>query len=472
MRSGARTSGQRGGGGGRAAGGQGRSMASRSSSSSRTIKPSAYVQPQFTSKIEAEEHILQEHDQLFKTPLDAFKSGVKCEISKISASLLTINDIKIQRLVEITSPEDPDPNVPDSDIGTLYDGKMGKNSYVRECKTCKEGQNCSGHLGYIDLGSDIGQQNGIYVDPFLNPGCGAIAKSILNITCRSCGAPYFTYEHIVRLKLINAPVDRRVKEIEASIEKLLKRGCIKCSRAGVCAPEKVQLGKKPQPLSQPRQTTCEPQSVVKYEKETNRIKIDDKQMTTGEIKTIFSRISKETTMLMGFKKNHPLDMLMPFVIVLPPNMRESITRGFDEKSSDYLASENKAIIQLKNQIREARLGGLNVQTVINLTNDLHDRIFHIFSSKRGKGVSKRPGAKEFSGLKEEISKKEGHIRHYMQGKHIDRSLRAVITPNPLLRLGYCGLPGTNMTGMYVPIYITKWNIGKLEEILKRGELVH
>ena len=55
---------------------------------------------------------------------------------------------------------------------------------------------------------------------------------------------------------------------------------------------------------------------------------------------------------------------------------------------------------------------------------------------------------EFTRIK--TSKKEGMIRRFMLGKRVDFSARAVITPNPTLKLGTVGLPFKIACGIFEP----------------------
>ena len=401
---------------------------------------------------------------------DVFSIGKLSTIKRLETRLLTKEDVRALGWVEIIKAEDPDPFDPDSLQGSLYDPKMGRSSYCKHCAKCDDPA-CAGHSGFIDLGDNPDQREGIYVDPFLNPAGGLVVRALLNITCRKCGVPSFTKEDLIRWGLSRTPFERRVRTIEFHLKNQRDKYQLQC-----LSQTEPKLYNIAWPARNTEACAGEIES-VKYNKDDNSITINGKSMNTTEIKQILERIPPAAAAeLLGCKQNRPADLLMSFVAVLPPGLRETALIGTEERHLDYLGGIYRQIVKKKLELREARLVGEkhNKRTIETITRDLHDRILHVFSSKLGKARNPKgpagSAAAEHKGIKEEVAGKEGHIRHITMGKRVDRSIRAAISPNPLLRFGYCTLPRANMEGQYSDIHITPWNIDILQRWLAEGKL--
>lgn len=437
-----------------------REVASRTEEATRIRRPLTSLE-----QAEDEERRLEGVAQVKN--LNPFSYAKLAEIKKIRASILTRDQVRLLGLVEITKNEEPNPSDLDSLIGSVYDQKMGPSSYSKRCTTCDIAK-CPGHLGYIDFGESPNQSTGIYVPPFLLPYSAYTVRGMLNLFCHGCGEPVFNEGDIIRLGLTRSTTTRRVKILEEHF-KSQRKGRLYCplKAAGVDISRGYQAELvKPELCGQIRE--------LSYNREWNTI-VDSggNELSTTLIKESLLRISPTTEKLFGFRYNRPADFLTNFVTVLPPRLRETGIIGNEEKRKDHLGKEYQGIIRRKKALHIARQAFQTDPTVKNkaatedIISEIHITILRIFSSGAGPKKFQRAGA-DVKGIKEEMAGKEGHIRHITMGKRIDRSIRAPISPNPLLRFGYCQLTKITMEEQFTDMYVTPWNREALLKLLANG----
>jgi DNA-directed RNA polymerase beta' subunit len=210
-----------------------------------------------------------------------------------------------------------------------------------------------------------------------------------------------------------------------------------------------------------------PINLVGYDKTSNRIVNNDVKIPNRIIYALFSKISATDVELLGFKGYRPENLLMTFVIVIPPSMREITLKGVDDKKTDFFGQEYKAILKAKNTLRKEKRPDVREK----LISAIHDRIWHIFTSSHGT-KNTRPGVQEFKGYKEELTGKEGLERQAMMGKRLDYTARAVLGGDPTITFGYVGVPKVICDKNYRRLQITPHTKPYLEKLLKQGQLVH
>jgi len=119
------------------------------------------------------------------------------------------------------------------------------------------------------------------------------------------------------------------------------------------------------------------------------------------------------------------DLLISYVIVLPPDLRP--TSKHDIENKQLMDQINRYYVQIlmRNEL-------IN-NTVVDINKDKN--IFYSYFRQLQKDVREL-----YDHIMEKIAKKEGLIRGNILGKRIDFSGRAVITPDPTIELDECVLP--------------------------------
>lgn len=386
--------------------------------------------------------------------------GKRCEITQIVPTLYTRRDIEVLDLTEINSHLDPDPNDPSTLKGTVYDNGMGPSSYSKNCGI-HPGSDCGGHPGVIDLGNNPNKDD--YIEPYIDPVAGKILQAILNLVCPDCGLPIFTEKDLEDYGLSKSSLIRRVKFLEKEQKTKYKKGLVRCISEEVKVYDiRYPAGGRGVPEVADRCSRS--LSPYTYAADSNKIN-NEGEVSNTEIRRILSLITPEYARLLGFRTAKPLDLLRSFVLVIPPSMREASIKGFEDKQTDYLGQEYKAIVKLRNEIRST----IKEKERIKKVNDLHARVLHIYTSSRGKS-SKKPGAQEFEGIKEALAGKEGLIRKLMMGKRLNFTFRAVITPDVSLLFAYIGIPEYICNNNFKPVWITKHTIKAIEKMIKEGKV--
>lgn len=116
------------------------------------------------------------------------------------------------------------------------------------------------------------------------------------------------------------------------------------------------------------------------------------------------------------------------VVISPGNRPISVGEDQRDVMVDELNDIYKRVIVLSNQIK-----------------GVSGTMFDIMSYKMQLVIKDL-----FDFIKNKVSKKSGIIRNLMLGKRVDYSARAVITPNPKLRLGEVGIPFKMVCSIFEP----------------------
>jgi DNA-directed RNA polymerase subunit beta' len=150
-------------------------------------------------------------------------------------------------------------------------------------------------------------------------------------------------------------------------------------------------------------------------------------------------------------------LLIHQIIVLPPDLRP--TSKSSGSGKDLMDKINRYYIQIltKKDIMK--------DTVINIQRDKN--LYYTYFKQLQNDVSEL-----YSRILEKMAKKEGLIRGNILGKRIDFSGRAVITPDPTLRLDQCKLPYLMVLEIFkLPIAKRIIEIGKFKLLNKAIDFV-
>lgn len=361
--------------------------------------------------------------------------GKLSKFAAVEAKILSRNDVvnsPLYPLIDII--RTPIENDAKSLAGTIYDPKMGASIYYRQCATCKGGRECPGHNGYIDLGDPLLKTS---LDPYIPITWGVIVRSLYNVVCPNpeCNNIFFTEEEIKRHGFYGYKTASRIREMEKLLKTLRRKdGTVTCRQCTGTMRES------------------------KLDKNTMRLKIDGADVPNKDIYSTFAHISSSQLRLLGFNRNKPKDMLMSFVIVLPPSMRQSSARDGEESRKEFFEQEYNAIIDLVNKTK--RLGRVDNSII----EDLGTRMMRIFRSDKGK-AARRSGGQEVKGLRERVTGKEGDIRQKMTGKRLNHTSRGVTTGNTDLELDEIGIPPFIWKNSYEELFITPHTRNNIQKLL-------
>ena len=146
-------------------------------------------------------------------------------------------------------------------------------------------------------------------------------------------------------------------------------------------------------------------------------------------------------------------LFMNNIIVLPPDLRPTSisSSNFNEQAVDKINRYYTQILMKVKGIRNA---------IVNVSKD--KKIFYYNFTKLQKNVNEL-----YDHILSKLSKKEGLIRGNILGKRIDFSGRAVIIPDPSLKLDECTIPYTMFLELFKPKIIQKLvEIGEFKSVNK------
>ncbi len=149
-------------------------------------------------------------------------------------------------------------------------------------------------------------------------------------------------------------------------------------------------------------------------------------------------------------------LLIDYVIVLPPDLRPSSAASGGKQLMDKI---NRYYVQIltKKEIMK--------NTVIDIIRDKN--LYYTYFKQLQKDVNEL-----YHRILEKMAKKEGLIRGNILGKRIDFSGRAVITPDPTLKLDECVLPYVMILELYkLPIAKRIIELGKFKLLNKAMDFV-
>jgi DNA-directed RNA polymerase beta' subunit len=341
---------------------------------------------------------------------------MKAEIKSIKFGIMGDQDILARSVCEINKP------TLNIELGSVYDPRLGVCTPGELCETCKKDiWVCTGHFGHISL---------------------------------------------------NVPIIIFYKQVAA----MLKIFCCKCSRLLITDKEIEMLGLKGYDKIAAHITnfitTCkiencgEIQPKIKYDLKDNVITFVSKNKTSQlatlmqpeKIKMIFDRIPDSDVALLGVdtKLFHPKNLVLTKFPVIPVNCRPRVIAP-DSISDDDLTIILVDIIKnnlllFKNTVNEKARAILKFKTLTYCDNSKNIAVHT---------TNHRP----ITGLKERITKKNGHVRQNLMGKRCDRTARTVVGGDPTLKLGQVGVPYEIANIITIPEYVTPLNIAELTSLV-------
>jgi DNA-directed RNA polymerase II subunit RPB1 len=360
-------------------------------------------------------------------------------IEGLAFTLFSTEEIRRMSSVSITS---TDPYGEQS----VNDPQMGSTDDNTTCFTCnRDNFSCPGHFGHIDLNV-----------PIIHPLFYREVISILNSVCNSCGNLLIS-KNVIEERGINR---LNFAERLYAIEEASKSG-LACEGSQSLGDNVAVCKKNPTFIT----TETKESGKIVYTLDKKPSKNSDKYvMKVEDVEKIFDNISDDDAKLLGFNiGNHPRNLIMKALIVIPPCARPPIEID-GILMPDHLTSIYIDIIKFNNLLKIKQKEDDRVRTIDSLV----ARIGNLIDNSDG--LYKAGKQQPIAGIKQLIQGKEALIRSMMLGKRVNYSGRTVAAPGPYLKFGQVGVPQEMASSLTKPVTATSYNIASLRELLKRGQV--
>lgn len=369
-------------------------------------------------------------------------------------------------------------NISLSDIQNFYINKkliddkfehpdLGVNDFDKICPTCNKTCNdCPGHYATIDLPFHI--VNPIFYNDLI---------CILNCICLSCSRLLIGCKEILSI-IMKLPKNQRLKEIA------LKSKGLHCTRKVSEITDNENIKECPKIFSEFsfRKNEMGNIKTIKIKFLPNSKIFSD--VNCDVIYKILEAIPEEDVKIMGLGKNHPKNLLMDKILVIPPKTRPTIsdgskiyadglTKAYKEiinTISTYLISDSK-----KSDNRAVKdIDKLNIdefQILKDIYQSSHDFSLKIpilnavsnlinSSVNLGRTSVKTTTSSSFA---KKLNGKYGLIRRYMMGKRVNHTGRTVVGPSPDFAVNEIGVPKFIAMNSSIRVHVNDINY---DEIMK------
>ena len=354
--------------------------------------------------------------------------------------------------------------------GTINDPKMGVINRNEVCSTCyKTVSECAGHIGLLELGILMYHPTSInWVTAVLSSVCNSCAGLLLSKDeIESQG--YLRYNGTTRLKMISKESDGKICR-RADTEGCTSETCSITENECDKGKGPGQIGKIIAGPIRP----CSKNPIYKTKKSIEKKDIyyrcdkkdkTDRKLPIKTVKAILDGISKEDSLLLGFAPdNHPKDLIMDYIIVIPPCARNPNIK--DGVYSDNLGEHYRRIINKNNEF--GKLEGIgNKSARDNIRRELIGLVTELIKSEDS---ARKSRIQNFKPYQEQIKGKEGLLRKYAMGKRVNFSARSVVGPEPNMRITQIGIPIAWASYLTVPVHVDNSNIKSLTSLMKQGKV--
>jgi DNA-directed RNA polymerase subunit A' len=357
------------------------------------------------------------------------KDHIEClndfDPTKVVISTMSSDYIRNISVVEVNNTSE-DPTV----TGGVNDSIMGTTNGDSACSKCSQAF-CNGHIGRITLAV-----------PVINKLFFREIVAIMNSVCQNCGELLKDFEDVA----YKNPVLKRLSGWPR-----LSQFSKACKKA-VCANE--ECAKNP--------TIREPINSKKSKDVNHLIRGDRTPVSSSTILATLKRIKPENAKLLGFNdETRPEDLLFEVLPVIPPIARPPVYAGGTIKQ-DQLTHYYMKIITDNEKVRN----NLHKNSD-NEQNTLYESVTKLINGSKKKRVEYGDSI----GILQRINSKKGLFRKSLQGKRVNYSGRAVLSPSIDLEFGEIGIPETMARQFHMPVVVTFENYKFIMELLEDGKIV-
>ena len=381
------------------------------------------------------------------------------QIKSIQLSLLDPEKIKKGAVCDVLYSDTYEGGVPK--INGLFDPRMGiTDKHNGPCPSCGNYNDiCPGHFGKIELAL-----------PFFNINHIDYVRKLLKCVCFRCSNLLVDKNNPKLLeKLKGLTGIKKFSEIYNESVKIKK-----CNHNNACY--KIQP-KKYEKLLMEKISSNDSVLLINAHLPSEAIKSDNpKENNIIKVRpldclNIFKRISDEDIKFLGFhpKTCRPEWMLLTVLPVPPPSVRPAAIHDNDVRAEDDLTHLLNNIVKsnniLKTKITE-NVDKKQLDSHIGLVQ--YHLISFINNEISGIPPQAQRSSRSLKGLTQRLKQKEGRVRSNLMGKRVDYSGRTVISVDPNIDIDQYGIPIEVAMTLTFPEYVTKFNLSKLNVLLKNG----
>ena len=379
-------------------------------------------------------------------------------ISEIQFSLFSHQDIKRGSVADILTPDTYDSNVPKNN--GLFDHNMGSIDAAIICPTDeKKAELCPGYFGKIDLALPVFNNHFI---PYI--------EKVLKCVCFRCSNLLLDKTDPAVLKELEGKkgYNRFVACIALSSK---NKKCIHNNGCFVLQPTKYVR------LNLPR--IREKNNIVKIYAEFSQNALKDNKTLSQQTFTplicykILKKIKDEDVNFLGFSSTYsrPEWMIITSLAVPPPSVRPSVRQSDNQRSEDDLTYALTNIVKANKLLKQIIDNSNSNNKKVDDYQGYLQYLVSTYMDNEIPGVSPNAQRSSFRPLKaitQRLKGKEGRIRGNIMGKRVDYSARTVISVDPNINIDEYGVPQKIAMNLTFPEIVTKYNIKKLQEMIKNG----
>ena len=422
--------------------------------------------PQNLSKIETNQPI-----RLTKGQQDFFRGNHFTEMNKETQLLAVGSRLRLYSSEDMIKLSYGDSGVitklnSDGD-GSIYDPLMGPINLNTSCARCGL-VDCPGHYGRIEFG----EGNYIY-----HPGYIRTVVSVLQCVCNSCSKLLISETDYHEKGFARMGVNR-LKEMAKCATSTRCLTNPKCEQGGEikpCSPNPVYKTAQVKEQGKITYTSASRKSratETESKSESQTVKCDGcklakatqdsdvKLLPIQKVLEILNNISDEDAAKMGFIESKPSSMILNMILVPPNIARPPVVDGGGNIKDNDLIKKYKAIIR-----KVASIGKDGSDALTKIYCCYMDLLFDSKDSK----VNKQDESKS---IVKHIQGKEAVLRSNIVAKRVNDCGRTVAGPGSDLNFGEVGVPNVWRNILTKPIYVTKFNIRKVQELLDQGLITH
>ena len=377
-------------------------------------------------------------------------------VVQVQFSLLSPDEIIQNSVVPVTNTDINEGSSADTPkCNGVNDPRMGPSTPSSQlqiiCPTDEQTfDNCPGYFGHIPLSKPV-----FWPQYISGAGGGGIVKTVLKFICYKCSKLLIDFEKATEKTNFENSQRKKGRNRYDSFKNLNpKKNCGSCQapQPKYCVEQNTKL------VAEFRQDN---------DKAPRRV-----QFTAELVKGIFSRMTDESIVAMGFdpKLSRPEWMICSVFPNPPPAIRPSSLRiDTSQRAEDDLTVKLLEIVKYNKELAKKLKSDIradNVDAYIQLL-QVHIASYVNNDVNNGYKVMRKSGA-AFKSLVTRFKGKTGRIRGNLMGKRANFSARSVITGDPSISVGEVGVPYKIAMVLTYPDIVTPLNKEKLTALVRNG----
>jgi len=179
----------------------------------------------------------------------------------------------------------------------------------------------------------------------------------------------------------------------------------------------------------------------------------DRTANQGERRRILHRL--EVVDQLRRSGNHPEDLVLEVIPVLPPALRPMIQLEGGKFATTDLNDLYRRIINRNNRLKKLMEMGAPEIILRNERRMLQEAVDALIHNEKKDNPIRGRDNRPLKSLSERIQGKQGRLRRHLLGRRVDYSGRAVIVVNPKLKIHQCGIPKKMALELFKPFILSR-----------------